>query len=230
MTDSPPPNASGKANKREPPSWLAFGINTGIATVAAAAAVAVFFLSYQEKSAADAAKRLAEQQSQQITELQATTPVGKITSMVAYRPSGHMPAVTGIRNDPVLQQRIYDLSGTASNVPDNGSLFMVIHDYGQLTQYFNNPSTSNFYITNVTLSSKNDIDQFWHANGVFIGESSTPDTPLSYRLTLYFCNSIDAAKIEDVTKSSTAGNFGLPSLPYPSCVQLDSIFVTRGLH
>lgn len=31
---------------------------------------------------------------------------------------------------------------------------MVVHDYGQLTPYFNNLSTSNFYITNVTLSSE----------------------------------------------------------------------------
>jgi hypothetical protein len=209
---------------REAPSWpkvLAWFVTTFIA--AAALAVSVYGHSAQES-----AKKLADEQSQQIAELQKTTPVGEITGMAAYHPRKQQPPITGIRHDPVLRQQIYDLSGVSSDVPDNGSLFMVVHDYGQPTPFFSDPS-AHFFITHVTLYSKRSgTNQYWKSDGVYIGKKSAPKNPLSYRLTLYFCNSVDAEKILMASHSRAARNFGLRSLPYPSCKQLDSIFVTRG--
>lgn len=212
---------SEKKADREIPSWakvLAWIATTAIA--AAALGVSVYGCSAQES-----AKKLADEQSQQIAELQKTTPAGEITGMAASHPE-HRPSITSTRDDPVLWQQVYNLSGVASDVPDNGSLFMVVHDYGQPTPFFDDPA-AHFFITHVTLYSKSDTDQYWKAEGVYIGGQSPPTDPLSYRLTLYFCNSVDAQKIVVATRSRAARNYGLSSLPYPSCRQLDSIFVTR---
>jgi hypothetical protein len=162
------------------------------------------------------------EQSQQIAALQRTTPTGEMTGMTVYHNSGRQPAVLNFRDAPVLRQQIYTLHGTTSNVPDDGSLFMVIHDYGKLSQGLSDPGID-YYITPVTPSGINN----WSTN-VYIGEKTAPKVALSYRLTLYFCNSIDAAKILAVTRSKAIRNRGLSSLPYPSCKQLDSIFVTKG--
>jgi len=207
---------------REIPSWakfLAWFVTPAIA--AAALTVSIYGCSAQES-----AKKLADEQRQQIAELQKTTPVGEITGMAAYHPRKPQPPITNIRSDPVLRQQIYDLSGVSSDVPDNGSLFMVVHDYGQPTPFFSDPS-AHFFITHITLYSKSGTNQYWKAQGVYIGAQPAPENPLSYRLTLYFCNSVDAEKIVVATRTRAARNFGLPSLPYPSCKQLDSIFVTR---
>jgi hypothetical protein len=216
------PNQTSGKNSRDLPlklkvlAWLA-------TTLIAAAALGV---SIKGCSAQDAAATLANEQAQQISELQKTTPTGNITSMVPYRPSKRQPPIAP-RKSPVLQQEIYNLSGTASNVPDNGTLFMVVHDYGQPKPYFSN-SFNYYYITDVTLYYNGSVEESWKADGVYIGGASAPSAPLSYRLTLYFCNSVDAEKIVAATQSSTVQNYGLRSLPYPSCKQLDSIFVTRG--
>lgn len=193
--------------------------------VTTAVALAALGVSIYGISAQQVAKNLAQQQSNQIAGLQKTTPVGEIQHMLAH--SGETPAsIADIRNDPVLRQQIYDLSGVSSDVPDNGSLFMVVHDYSQPTPYFSDPST-HYFITGITLSGKSVDNQRWSADGVYVGGPSAPNKPLSYRLTLYFCNSVDAKKIVAATSTSAAKNFGLPSLPYPTCRQLDSIFVIR---
>ena len=113
------------------------------------------------------------------------------------------------------------------NVPDNGSLFMVVHDYGQPEPYFST-SFNYYYIVDATLYYSGSAEENWKADGVYIGTVSAPSVPLSYRLTLYFCGSVDAEKMVAASQSSTIQNYGLRSLPYPSCKQLDSIFVTRG--
>jgi hypothetical protein len=184
-----------------------------VTTFITGAAVAISFLQYSE-------------QRSQIAALQRTTPTGEITGMTAYRTSARQPTITNMRNDPELRQQIYDLSGVASDVPDNGNLFMVVHEYGQPTAGLNDPS-NHYYITPVPLQGKSDTDQYWNASGVYIGERSVPNAPLSFRLTLYFCDSIDAGKIMKAISSTAVVNYGLLSLPYPSCKQLDSIFVTR---
>jgi hypothetical protein len=174
-----------------------------------------------------AQQKVDNEQNQQIAELQQTTPTGEITRMTAYRTSGQQFTITNIRNDPVLRQQVYNVSGEASDVPDNGTLFMVVHDYGQPTPMLDDPG-NHYYITPVTLYGKSDADQTWEDSQVYIGESSAPRTALSFRLTLYFCDSVDAEEIMGVISRPTVLNYGLRSFPYPSCKQLDSIFVIRG--
>jgi hypothetical protein len=215
-------NSREEKARREIPSWakvMAWLVTTAIAAAA-------LILSVDGRSAQESAKKLADEQSQQITELQKTTPVGEITGMAAHHPQKHLPSITNIRNNPVLGQQIYDLSGVSSDVPDNGSLFIVVHDYGQPTLFFSDPP-AHFFITHVTLYGKSGANQHWKAGGVYIGGQSVPKHPVSYRLTLYFCNSVDAEKMVVATRARAARNSGLRSLPYPSCKQLDSIFVTR---
>jgi len=173
-----------------------------------------------------ATEKLANEQSQQIAALLRTTPTGEITSIAAYRASGRLTTIANVRNNPFLHQQIYDLSGVVSDIPYNGALFMVVHDYGQPASSLSNPS-NHYYVTPVTLSDKGNADQQWKASQVYIGQRSAPKTALSYRLTLYFCNSADTGKIMAAISSSAVQNFGLQSFPYPSCKQLDSIFVTR---
>jgi len=211
-TIKPQRRGDGDEEKKTFPRWLLI-LGWSITTLIAFGAVAISFKQYSV-------------QQSQIAALQRTTPTGEITSMTAYRTSGSQPTVTNIRNDPVLRQQIYYLSGVASDVPDNGSLFMVVHEYNQEAAGINDPS-NHYYITPVPLGGKSDTDQYWKGAEVYIGEHSTPKAPLSFRLTLYFCDSIDAEKIMKAISSSAVINFGIPSLPYPSCEQLDSIFVMR---
>jgi hypothetical protein len=220
MQSSSPTGINGRPEKAEhkAPDWR-WIVTTAMAVLALLVSV---FGQWEQLSA----KKLADEQRQQIAELQKTTPVGEITGIAAYHPGKHQHPITSIRDYPVLPQQIYDLSGVSSDVPDNGSLFMVVHDYGQPTPFFSNPS-AHFFITHVTLYSKNDTHQYWKADGVYIGGQSAPEKPLSYRLTLYFCNSVDAQKMVVATRIRAARNIGLPYLRYPSCKQLDSIFVTR---
>jgi hypothetical protein len=193
------------------PRWLLV-LAWSITTLITCSAVAISFEQYLV-------------QQNQIAALQRTTPTGEITGITAYRASGSNPAVINMRNDPMLQQQVYYLSGVASDVPDNGSLFMVVHEYNEEAG-INDPS-NNYYITAVPLGGKSDADQYWKGAEVYIGEHSTPKAPLNFRLTLYFCDSVDAEKIMKTIRSATVINYGLTSLPYPSCRQLDSIFVIR---
>lgn len=203
--------------------WLKFAgwaITTAIASYA-------LWLSIGGQSAEEAAKTLANQQSQQIIELQKTTPMGEITRMTLYGHTGNKSVVANLRNDPMLRQRIYSVTGTASDVPDNGNLFMVVHEYVTPTSAFNFTQYP-YFITGVTLYGKSTEDQNWEAGEVYIGKQSAPNAQVSYRLTLYFCNSVDSAKIIAATQSNAAQAYGVSSLPYPSCKQLDSIFIIRG--
>jgi hypothetical protein len=211
-TIKPDRREQAEEKKKTLPRWLLI-LGWSVTTLIACGAVAISFRQYSA-------------QQNQIAALQRTTPTGEITSMTAYRISGRQPTVTNMRNDPVLRQQIYYLSGVASDVPDNGSLFMVVHEYNESAAGINDPS-NHYYITPVPLGGKSDTDQYWKGAEVYIGERSAPETPLSFRLTLYFCDSIDAEKIMKVTSSTAVINYGLPSLPYPSCKQLDSIFVMR---
>jgi hypothetical protein len=190
-------------------------------TLIALCALVVSILGYRVQLKSD------NEQNQQIAELQQTTPTGEITGMTAYRTSGHQPTITNLRNDPVLQQQIYSLSGVASDVPDNGTMYMVVHDYGQPTPGLEDPS-NHYYVTPVTPFPTSNADQSWKDPRVYIGEKSAPKTALIFRLTIYFCDSVDAEKISEATGSTAVINYGLRSFPYPSCKQLDSIFVIRG--
>ena len=215
------PNQTPGKDSRDLP--LKYKVLTWLATTLVA--VAGLVISIKGYSAQDKTATLATEQTQQISELQKTTPTGNITGMIPYRPSKRQPPIA-VRKNPVLQQEVYNLSGTALNVPDNGSLFMVVHDYGQPQSYFGN-SFNYYYIVGVTLYYSGSAEENWKADGVYIGAVSAPSVPLSYRLTLYFCGSVDAEKMVAASQSSTVQNYGLRSLPYPSCKQLDSIFVTR---
>jgi hypothetical protein len=206
--------------KRTLPRWLKISgwpVTNIIAFISVIIAFIAVAISFEQYSA----------QRSQIAALQRTTPTGEITGMTAYRTSGRQLTITNMRNDPVLRQQIYDLSGVASDVPDNGNLFMVAHEYGQLTTGLNDPS-NHYYITPVPLQGKSDTDQYWNVSEVYIGERSAPDSSSSFRLTLYFCDSVDAEEIVKAISSTAVDKYGLLSLPYSSCKQLDSIFVTRG--
>jgi hypothetical protein len=211
-TVKPDNRGEGDEKKKSLPRWILI-LSWSVTTFIAFGAVAISFEQYSV-------------QRNQIAALQRTTPSGEITSMIAYRTSGSQPTVTNMRNDPVLRQQTYYLSGTASDIPDNGSLFMVVHEYNVAAAGINDPS-NHYYITAVSLGGKSDADQYWKRAEVYIGENSTPKTPLNFRVTLYFCDSIDAEKITKAISSTAVVNYGLPSLPYPSCKQLDSIFVMR---
>jgi hypothetical protein len=133
-----------------------------------------------------AQQKVDNEQNQQIAELRQTTPTREITRMIAYRKSGHEPTIINVRNDPVLRQQVYNLSGVASDVPDNGAMFMVVHDYGLPTLGVDGPS-NHYCVTPVTPLPTNNADQPWKDLGVYIGEKSAPETALTFRLTLYFC-------------------------------------------
>jgi hypothetical protein len=190
---------------------------------AATTALALYSLYQTHESDAaqnvtDASQKAANlAQIQQIQALERTTPTGEITSMTANQPKGSDSRVGGLRQDPLLRQQIYDLSGVAYNVPDNGTLFVFVHDYS-LGRYFINDASPG-------LSSGSRLD--WSADNVYIGGQTPPSETLSYRVTLYFCNSVDANAINSQHALLSVLNNGLKELSYPSCRQLDSIFVRR---
>jgi len=218
-SNSPPERSEGTKEQRFS-RWLII-LAWSVTTIMALGGGVVSVLGYLAQQKVD------NEQSQQIAELQQTTPTGEITRMIAYRKSGHEPTITNVRNDPVLRQQVYNLSGVASDVPDNGAIFMVVHDYGLPTLGVDDPS-NHYYVTPVTPLPTNNADQPWKGLGVYIGEKSAPETALTFRLTLYFCGSVDAEKISEATGRAAVLNYGLRSFPYPSCKQLDSIFVIRG--
>jgi hypothetical protein len=167
-------------------------------------------------------KTLSNAQTQQIKQLERATPTGTIVKLIPYHPlPGHAAPVTDVRHDPVLTQQVYNVYGTASNIPDNGGLFMVIHFYGERLTPFNREAPQFFLVPALP-----GFDQRWKAAGIYIGTKSPPKAE-SYRLSLYFCNSVDSEKIFAAIKKSRVKNYGLPYLSYPSCKQLDSIFVRR---
>ena len=128
--------------------------------ITTAIAFTALWLSIMGQSAEEATKTLANQQSLQITELQKTTPMGEITRMTFYGHTGNKSVIANLRNDPILRQRIYNVAGTASDVPDNGNLFMVVHEYGTPTSSFNFTQYP-FFITGVTLYGTSIEDQNW---------------------------------------------------------------------
>lgn len=184
---------------------------------------------YVARTSANSANRLNDAQSQQIMRLEKTTPTATITEMVPYDSSRtHTPVLTNVRRDPTLQQQIYNMYGTASNVPDNGNLFIDIHFYGERITDFNQGAPQ-FYLVPVRLKfGKSVVAQRWEAAGVYIGAKAPPSNVTTYRLSLYFCNSIDSKKIFTAIKKPAIKNYGFRYLSYPSCKQLDSIFVRRG--
>jgi hypothetical protein len=173
-------------------------------------------------------------QARQIAQLQRTTPTGLISTITPYEPGPGVSnaPIANVRNDPFIPQQIENMSGQAWNVPDNGELFLVVHNYGG--RYQNQvEKQSRYFLTpvNVTFGTSDDA-QTWNAPGVYFGGPNAPSTSTSYRLTLYFCNSVDSAQIFSVLNKKTNGieanrNAGFTSLSYPSCTQLDSIFVQR---
>lgn len=194
-----------------------------ITTVIAGAALVVAWTS------ANSTKTLNSVQARQIRQLERATPTGTITELEPYQSSrGHAAVLTNVRSDPLLPQQIYNVHGTASNVPDNGSLYMVIHFYGERQTDFNRGRPQYYLVAANLRFGKSVVNQRWAADGIYIGTKAAPRSVTSYRLSLYFCNSIDSKEIRVAIQKPTIRNFGLPDLPYPSCRQLDSIFVRRG--
>lgn len=169
------------------------------------------------------ARELTRDQIQQIIELERATPTGQITGMIPYRPTSHPHAISNIRDYPVVFQQIYSMSIRANHIPDNGQLFIVVHSYGQaITSY------SRFYPIQAHLVfGVGAVDQKWEAMA-YIGPGSAPGAaPQTYRVSLYFCNSLDSEKISNAMLKRANRNYGLLDLNYPSCRELDSIFVRR---
>jgi hypothetical protein len=173
-------------------------------------------------------------QERQIAQLQRTTPTGQINTITAYHPGPGVPdaPITDVRNDPFIPQQIENISGQVWNVPDNGELFVDVHNYGE--RYQNQTETqSRYFLTLANIAyGTSDEAVTWKAPGVYFGGPGAPSSSTGYRLTLYFCNSVDSAQIDIVLNKKTHGieldrNAGFASLPYPSCTQLDSIFVQR---
>jgi hypothetical protein len=217
------PGAVAETAKKHRASWYKVGAWL-IPILISLGALSVSIASYSGQSSA---RKLDNEQSQQIIELQRTTPTGQITGMVPYHPSSGEKAIANIRRNPLIFQQIYGLRGRALNIPDNGDLFIVVHNYGQRTSSFSE-TYSRFFLTPVNLTfGRSTVNQNWEAPGVYIGSKSAPTSVVSYRLSLYFCNSADSQKISIALQSEANRNAGLSSLPYPSCRQLDSIFVRR---
>ena len=120
-------------------AWL---ITTGISVWALIVAI-------PGADAARSSQKLNEEQSNQIMELQRITPTGAITAIVPYQSGSYNRiAIKDIRHNPVVPGQINDISGDAENVPDNGDLFMVVHNYGRRTnQLAEKPSL--YFITPV---------------------------------------------------------------------------------
>lgn len=172
------------------------------------------------------ASKLSQDQIQQLINLQKATPTGQITAMTPYPPSRHAQAISNIRQDPFVFQQVYSLSIRANHIPDNGQLFIMVHVYGQTTGPY-----STFYPTQVNLVfGKQPINQNWKAPRVYLGTPSAPKSTETYRVSLYFCNSLDSVKLSKAANSPHKRNYGLRYLNYPSCRQLDSIFVRRASH
>lgn len=131
--------------------------------------VAALVVAIPGYGAANSAKKLNEEQSQQIIELQRTTPTGEITSIVPYqqRPNGSN-AVKDVRQNPFVPQEINNVYGLAQNVPDDGDLFMVVHNYGTRTTHLQDiPSL--YYVTPVNQSfGASTVDERWESPGVYI--------------------------------------------------------------
>lgn len=169
------------------------------------------------------ARKLTQDQIQQIIDLERATPTGQITAMIPYRPTSHPHAILNVRGDPLVFQQVYSLSVRANHVPDNGNLFIIVHNYGQSAA-----SYSRFYAIEVhVVFGKGAVGQNWKAKMVYIGPRSAPGSPQTYRVRLYFCNSLDSEKISHAMRERANQNYGLLYLNYPSCRQLDSIFVRR---
>jgi|ERR1035438_827700 hypothetical protein len=190
--------------------------------------VCALLVSMYGCSAENSARKLNNEQAQQIAELQKTTPTGQIARLVPYHPSRGLATITRVRHNPLVLEQIYNLYGRASDIPDNGDLYIVVHNYGERTSTFNE-THSRFYLTQVDLMfGASPVDQSWEAPGVYIGGESASSSVASYRLSLYFCDSVDSEKISEALRNQADRNAGLLSLPYPSCRQLDTIFVRRG--
>jgi len=173
-------------------------------------------------------------QDRQIAQLQRTTPTGQINTITPYKPTPGVPAapITDVRSYPFISQQIQNVSGQAWNIPDNGDLFVVVHNYGGRSQS-QTETPSRYFLTpaDITFGTSDDA-QAWNAPAVYFGPSKAPSTTTSYRLTLYFCNSVDSAQINIVLNKKTNGIeakriAGFTFLSYPSCTQLDSVFVQR---
>lgn len=173
-------------------------------------------------------------QDRQIAQLQRTTPTGQINTITPYKPAPGTSAapITDVRSYPFISQQIENVSGQAWNIPDNGDLFVVVHNYGGRSQS-QTETPSRYFLTPANLMfGKSDDAQVWNAPAVYFGSSKAPSTVTSYRLTLYFCNSVDSAQISLVLSKKTNGIeanriAGFTFLSYPSCTQLDSVFVQR---
>lgn len=218
------PKPLSKLSKWFKENWKIIAVVAGwvITTVISVVALVVAIPGYGD---AVSATKLSNEQSAQIIRLELSTPTGEIAEIVPHD-QGHATAVTGVRRDPFIPQQINDLSGAAQNVPDNGDLFVVVHNYGTTTTHLQDiPSL--YFITPANQSGADTANEEWKSPGVYIGgpDASTPRK--YYRITLYFCDSRDSAAISIALRNEVNRNKGFPSFPYSSCNQLDSIFVRR---
>ena len=180
-------------------------------------ALAVSVLSYQAEAPA---RKLTQDQIQGIIDLQRSTPKGRIS---AIRPHGRPDAVSNMRRDPSILQQVYTVNVTADHIPDNGQLFIMVHNYGQGSGPY-----ARFFPTQVKLIfRKAPVGRYWRAGTVYMGLPASPKRTQTYRVSLYLCNSRDAARITHANATRHAQNYGLQFLRYPSCQELDSIFVRR---
>src|SRR6266542_1907449 len=169
--------------------------------------------------------RLNDKQSARLNALERTTPVGKIKSISKFQTE---PQASGNLNEtdnyPFVPQQIVDLRGTSKTVPDNGDLWIVLHQYSNRESGTLVESSSLYYFTPANLLyGTSVVDQSWIAPGVSVGPSETPSEEASYRISLYFCSSSDSATIAGKLKNKKQRNAGLISIPGSSCKQLDSI-------
>ena len=225
----PGTNGSAKFKKAMKAIWsvsgakfVAWFITTTVSTVALVLAI----LALQEQHPAEV---LSQDQIQQLMELQRTNPTGTITAITPYQ--GHSvgkAVIKDVRDDPLLPDQIGNLGGSASNVPANGDLFVVVHSYGGRTSGLEDTPSLYFFTPVTPLFGTSVVNQRWLAPGVYFGGKVAPTTVTFYGVSLYFCDSPDSALIFAAIANPVKQNAGFLTMPYPSCKQLDSIFVRRG--